>query len=46
MRLIVAKLLWNFDLALDPSCSNWHEQKIFALWSKPPLQVHIKSRFA
>ncbi|KAI6081105.1 cytochrome P450 [Hypoxylon rubiginosum] len=44
MRLIMARLLWNFDFALDPVSGNWHEQRIFALWEKPPLQVYIKQR--
>ncbi|KAI1327216.1 cytochrome P450 [Xylariaceae sp. FL0255] len=44
MRLILAKMLWNFDLVLDKSCDNWDDQKIFALWEKPPLKVHIRPR--
>ncbi|KAJ2983124.1 hypothetical protein NUW58_g6303 [Xylaria curta] len=46
MRSILARVLWNFDLKLDESCNNWHDQKILALWVKPPLQVHIKPRAA
>ncbi|KAI1770481.1 cytochrome P450 [Hypoxylon cercidicola] len=44
MRLIMARLLWNFDFTLDVKSSNWHEQRIFGLWEKPPLQVTIKQR--
>ncbi|KAI2466962.1 cytochrome P450 [Annulohypoxylon bovei var. microspora] len=44
MRLIMARVLWNFDLTLDEKCSNWHEQKIFGLWEKPPLQVFLEER--
>ncbi|KAI2615220.1 cytochrome P450 [Hypoxylon sp. NC1633] len=44
MQLIMARVLWNFDLALDEKCSNWHEQRIFALWEKPPLEVFISER--
>ncbi|KAI0528166.1 cytochrome protein [Xylaria bambusicola] len=44
MRSILAKVLWNFDLTLDQSADGWHNQKILALWVKPPLQVHIKQR--
>ncbi|KAL6863319.1 hypothetical protein ACO1O0_003567 [Amphichorda felina] len=44
MRLILAKILFNFDLGLDPSCEDWINQRIIALWEKPPLQVHIKPR--
>jgi cytochrome P450 len=44
MRLIMARLLWNFDLALDEQSKNWHEQKILALWERPPLMVFVKRR--
>ncbi|KAI0471245.1 cytochrome protein [Xylaria cf. heliscus] len=44
MRSILAKVLWNFDLTLDESSNSWHNQKILALWVKPPLMVHIKQR--
>ncbi|OTA76189.1 hypothetical protein M434DRAFT_402544 [Hypoxylon sp. CO27-5] len=44
MRLIMARVLWNFDLTLDPKCSNWHVQKIYSLWEKPPLEVYVKQR--
>ncbi|PMD34723.1 cytochrome P450 [Hyaloscypha variabilis F] len=44
MRLIMARLLWNFDLVLDEQSSNWHEQKIFGLWEKPPLMVFVKRK--
>ncbi|KAI0146938.1 cytochrome P450 [Xylariaceae sp. FL1272] len=44
MRLILAKVLWNFDLSLDSSCDSWHEQRIVALWEKPPLKVYIRPR--
>ncbi|KAI2636529.1 cytochrome P450 [Hypomontagnella submonticulosa] len=46
MRLIMARVLWNFDMSLDEKCSNWHEQRIFALWEKPPLEVTLKQRKA
>jgi cytochrome P450 len=44
MRLIMARLLWNFDLALEEQSKNWHEQKIRGLWEKPPLMVFVKRR--
>jgi hypothetical protein len=44
MRLIMARLLWNFDLALDEESANWNEQKIYGLWEKPPLKVFVKPR--
>lgn len=48
MRLIMARLLWEFDMRLDPSSRAWtqpySEHKSWAVWRKPPLMVHIKKR--
>lgn len=47
MRLILAHLLWTFDLTLSESAKDWaEEQNIFALWEKPPLMVDIRARKA
>lgn len=45
MRLIMARLLWRYDLELDPETSaTWHdEQKVFGFWVKPPLMCRLKS---
>ncbi|KAI4665836.1 uncharacterized protein J4E78_003301 [Alternaria triticimaculans] len=43
MRLIMSKVLFNFDLELLPECRNWiADQKIYSLWEKTPLMVKIK----
>ncbi|KAF2183273.1 cytochrome P450 [Zopfia rhizophila CBS 207.26] len=44
MRLILAKLCFNFDLELDEErCGNWiGNQKVFVLWEKWPLWVKLK----
>ncbi|EKG21958.1 Cytochrome P450 [Macrophomina phaseolina MS6] len=42
MRILLAKLLWHFDLELSPKCQNWNEQKNYALWEKHPLYVTLK----
>ncbi|KAJ4348114.1 uncharacterized protein N0V89_009486 [Didymosphaeria variabile] len=44
MRLILAMVLWNFDLELDAGMEQWHLQKIFGIWSKPPLRVRLSKR--
>ncbi|CAN9194728.1 unnamed protein product [Alternaria alternata] len=44
MRLIIALLVWNFDLELGEGMDGWEKQKIFGLWEKPPLKVHIRKR--
>lgn len=45
MRLILAKVLWNFDLKLTEESQDWAEsQRTFALWEKPPLMVETRER--
>jgi hypothetical protein len=42
MRLILARLLWNFDLELDESSRRWKDNmKTYILWEKPPLNVKL-----
>ena len=42
MRLCAAKVLYNFDLELMDESREWMKnQKIFALWEKPPLMVKL-----
>ncbi|KAI5867891.1 cytochrome P450 [Durotheca rogersii] len=46
VRLIMARVLWNFDLTLDAKSDGWHGQRIFSLWEKQPLEVVITPRKA
>ena len=42
MKLILSKILWNFDLELDePRTGDWMKQKVYVLWEKPPLWVKL-----
>ncbi|KAJ3567496.1 hypothetical protein NPX13_g6746 [Xylaria arbuscula] len=42
MRLILAKLLYNFDLTLADESRNWLEgQKAWAVWDKPALGIRL-----
>ncbi|KAL0933427.1 cytochrome p450 [Colletotrichum truncatum] len=42
MRLILARLVWNFDLELAEESRGWVErQKVFILWDKGPLKVRL-----
>lgn len=42
MRLILARLLWNFDIELDERSRRWiDEMKMFVLWEKQPLFVKL-----
>ncbi|KAI1102009.1 benzoate 4-monooxygenase cytochrome P450 [Jackrogersella minutella] len=41
-RVILAKLIYNFDIELMPGCNNWLEnQKNYIAWHKPPLLVKL-----
>jgi len=43
MKLIFARLLWNFDLELDPRSEEWAtDMKVYLLWEKPPLYIKLK----
>lgn len=43
MRLILAKVLFNFDLELVDKTNDWMKnQKVFALWEKPSLMVTLR----
>lgn len=48
MRLILAKILWHFDLRLDESKMgerDWlAEQGVWILWNRRPLWVHFRPR--
>lgn len=42
MRLILAKIIFNFDLALANESKGWMEKsKIFAVWEKDNLMIHL-----
>ena len=43
MRLILARMIWNFDMELVEDSKHWLDgQKAFAVWKKPPLNVQLK----
>ena len=44
MRLILAKVLYNFDMELADKDGDWLRQKAYTLWSKPPLSVYMTPR--
>jgi len=42
MRVILARILWNFDLELEERSRMWAvDMKMFLLWEKPPLYVTL-----
>jgi len=46
MRLILAHLLWRFDLEAPDveKIGSWDEQKSWILWEKTPLHVRLRVR--
>lgn len=43
MRLILAKILFSFDMELDEGMTGqWMDQKVYGLWEKKPLWVRLK----
>ncbi|PYH65111.1 cytochrome P450 [Aspergillus vadensis CBS 113365] len=46
MRLILARLLFRFDLQLMPHSSNWAEQMSYMVWERGPLDVRVTERNA
>ena len=42
MRLILSRLLWNFDMTLADPNFVWTKQKAFIVWEKLPLMVEFK----
>ena len=42
LRLIIAKVLYAFDLELLPESRDWMDQGTFFLWQKTPLMCKLK----
>ena len=43
MRVILARLLWNFDLELCAESEKWDRQCTYTLWEKPPLMCRLRN---
>lgn len=41
MRLILARMIWNFDMELAPESRGWIDQLSFLVWDKPALRVKL-----
>lgn len=44
MRLILAHVIFNFDMELDERSDNWPDQDTFLFWLKPDLLVRLYPR--
>jgi hypothetical protein len=43
MRLIIAKVLYHFDIELCPESDDWDDQNTYILWEKKPLICKLKA---
>ncbi len=42
MRLILARIIYNFDIRMNPGSPDWFDnQKEYVLWHKPALDVFL-----
>ena len=45
MRLILARLVWNFDIRVAEDTLGWHEKsESYVLWQKGPLNVYLSPK--
>jgi hypothetical protein len=44
MRIILARMIYNFDMKLAEPEKNWLDQDAFLLWDKPALNVRLTPR--
>jgi len=45
IRLVLARLVWNFDLKLHESSRNWIENsEVYLVWKKPELKMYLTPR--
>ena len=41
MRLILARIVFSFDMKIADESRNWIEQKVWNFWNKGPLLVYL-----
>lgn len=45
MRIILARIIWNFEMSLADDSRNWADsQDAWVVWEKPPLNVCLTPR--
>ncbi|KAJ5804831.1 hypothetical protein N7474_010697 [Penicillium riverlandense] len=45
MRLILARMIWNFDMEIAPDSRNWINQDAYVVWEKPALNVKLAPNY-
>jgi hypothetical protein len=46
MRLVIARLVWEFDIELHDKQTDWTDQEVYWSWKKPALMVQLRERGA
>lgn len=45
IRLVLAKLVWNFDMKLDDASKKWmQDSEVYLVWKKPGLKMYLTPR--
>lgn len=42
MKVVLARIIFNFNLELVDEKDDWLHQKVFTLWRKKPLMMRVK----
>ncbi|EKG11555.1 Cytochrome P450 [Macrophomina phaseolina MS6] len=42
IRLVLANVLWHYDLELCPESEKWDDQRVYLVWDKNPLMCKLK----
>lgn len=43
MRVVLATVIWHFDLELAAPDVDWADQKTYTSWNQNPLPIFLKS---
>lgn len=44
MQLLLARLLFGFDIEATPKIQGWLKQNVYLLWNKPALWIRLVPR--
>ncbi len=44
MNLILARLVFEFDMELEDEEIDWMNQRVFTLWEKSPMMIRLRAR--
>jgi hypothetical protein len=44
MKLVLARIIYDFDFELADPGDDWFDQKVFTLWDKKPLLLRFSEK--